>query len=66
VSASFYVIYTRMPFNSEGRYFDAADEVVYTVDGQAGWALLLLLALTVAAAAACALVWLRRGASITR
>jgi hypothetical protein len=43
--------YSRLPFNSEGRFFDAAESVVYTVDGQAGWAMIAVASFALAVGA---------------
>lgn len=43
--------HTQMPFNSEGVYFDEAEGVVYSADGQLGWAVVAAASLGAATAA---------------
>jgi hypothetical protein len=52
LAATQWAEYEALTFNSEGRYFDPEEEVVYTVDGLAGWQLITFTSATVSAALA--------------
>ena len=65
ISAFVWSRYARMAFNSEGRFFDPKEEVVYTIDGKEGWAIIAVVALLIAAVATTSAIRLRESKSNT-